>query len=577
MDLQANPSDDKRRHMVHELLDMIQRNAAFEINAKQVHRYLTEYVSISGEISTSILEELAKMLNNATALVGKTKDLVNNLGGQREMIEKAMHELSRLHEMSTTVERFYIDYLSQVKALCQSLWAKFDLNSIFSGITVVFLGVAVVVLTLLDCGRKFWLLAVIPFMGFALASVVTSFSFSFIIILPLFPLCGLVLGMFISLQKIIIKRTKLAAHCFFNKLSADNVFAAILCFLQCMALLSNSFVVNEDKLMAFFIQALIAVKCVQSLWKCGVNERRRTTLRPSSRKLPKKEHKRGSVIGFVLRLLIAWIAFEIVNRTAITLKACREEQWFCVPSDFLKPLSALTDQNFTASNRFVLTVLCTGAIPLAIRQWLRYQGNLNGPSFVVMCVKFILPAAFIFMSAHWALQIAPQKMSSIYPELQLWQQIILPQMVYCLCIATVACLMYSPLCIYTIFRDRKNSFSERFQSLHASGDSTKIIHALVREVKQSWQGADGNNPPVEEIGRNDADAPMVYGLATVYSSALLVLFLAVALPLMMLLGNGMSLSVFLMFVQIFLLLEIHGLSHDVELDRNYVNNSGQCS
>lgn len=575
MDLHAH-TDYKRRDMVHQVLDLIQRNAAFEVNAKQVHQYLTKYASNSGEISGSRLEDFAKILNNATALVSRTRDLLNNLGGHRGMIEKATtEELAHLREILTTAEGFYIDYLSQVKTLCQSLWAKFDLNSIFVGVTVVFLGVAVVVLTLLDCGRKLSLLLAIPFMGFALASAVTSFSFSYIIILSLFPLCGLVLGMFISLQKVIIKKAKVIVNCFFNKLSTDSVFAAILCFLQCIALFSNSFVVNEDKLIAFFIQALIAVKCVQALWKCGLSERRRPILRQNSRRLPKKEHKKGSIIGFLLRLLIAWIAFEIVNRTAILLKACREEQWTCVPSDFLKPLSALTDKNFTASNRFIPTVICTGVIPLAIRQWLRYQGNLNGPSFVVLCVKFTLPAAFIFICAHWVLQIVPQEVTSVFPEIHLWQQIILPQMVYCLCVATVACLLYSPLCIYTVLRGSNSSFSERIQSLQGSGDNSRIIHALVREVKQHWQDAEGNNPPVEEIGQDDTNTPMVYGLATVYSSALLVLFLAVTLPLMMLLGNGMSLSVFLMCVQIFLLLEIHGLSHDVEPDRSYENNSGQ--
>ena len=576
MDLQAYHSDDKHLRMAEQVLDLIQRNTAFEINSKQVNRYLDEYASISGEISKSRLDNFARILHNATELVSETRDLVDKVDSHKGLIQKAtMEELTRLHEKLTAIEGFYLDYLSQVKALCQSLWAKFDLNSIFAGVSVIFLGVAVVVLTLLDCGRRLSLLAVIPTMGFTLASLVTSFSFNFIIVMSLFPLCVLVLGMFISLQKVIIKRTKVTAACLFNKLSADSVFAAVLCFLQCMALFSNSFVVNEDKIIAFFIQALIAMKCIQSLWKCGISDKRRPLLRQNSRRLPKKEPKRGSVLEFLLRLLVVWIAFDIVNRTAIVLKACREEQWSCVPSDFLKPLSALTDKDFATSNRFILTVLCTGVIPFAVRQWLRYQGNLNGPSFVVLCVKFSLPGAFLLICAHWALQMVPEERISVFSEIRLLQQIILPQMVYCLCVATVACLLYSPLCLYTVFRGRKTSFSERVQALQDPGDNTAIIHAVVQEIKQNWQGLNGNTPPVEEIGKDDANTPMVYGLATVYSSALLILFLALALPLMMLLGNGMSLSVFLMCVQMFLLLEIHGLSQDGELGSSYINDSGQ--
>lgn len=578
MDLQAYHSDDNHLSIARQVLDLIQRSTAFEINSKQVNRYLSEYASISGEISKSTLQEFARILHNATELVSETRDLVDKLGGHKALIEKAtMEELARLHEKLTAVEGLYVDYLSQVKSLCQSLWAKFDLNSIFAGVSVLFLGVAVTVLILLDCRRKLWLLAVIPSMGCTVASVVTSFKFNFVIVMSLFPICVLVLGMLISLQKIIIKRTKLVVGCLVTKLSSDTVFAAVLCFLQCIALLSNSFVVNEDKLIAFFIQALIAVKCVKGLWKYGISDKRRPLLRQNSRKLPKKEHKRGSVVGFLLRLSVAWIAFDIVNRTAIVLKACREEQWSCVPTDFLKPLSSSTDKDFTASNRFILTVLCTGVIPLAVRQWLRYQGNLNGPSFVVLCVKFTLPGAFVLICAHWVLQMVPEKIASIFPEIRLWQQIILPQMVYCLCVATVACLVYSPVCLYTVFRGSKTSFSERFQALQDPGDNSAIIHAVVQEIKQNWHGANvnTNTPPVEEIGKDDANTPMVYGLATVYSSALLILFLAVALPLIMLLGNGMSLSVFLMCVQMFLLLEIHGLSHDGELGSSYVNDSGQ--
>jgi len=194
---------------------------------------------------------------------------------------------------------------------------------------------------------------------------------------------------------------------------------------------------------------------------------------------------------------------------------------------------------------------------------------------VVLSVKFSLPGAFLLICAHWALQMVPEERISVFSEIRLLQQIILPQMVYCLCVATVACLLYSPLCLYTVFRGRKTSFSERVQALQDPGDNTAIIHAVVQEIKQNWQGLNGNTPPVEEIGKDDANTPMVYGLATVYSSALLILFLALALPLMILLGNGMSLSVFLMCVQMFLLLEIHGLSQDGELGSSYINDSGQ--
>lgn len=566
VDSRAFSANNKNRTILREVLSLLQRNAAFELNAKQVHKYLTTYTLVSGEISVSTFEELAKILHNATSLVSETKRMVNKFGGFKGIIEDAtVEELIHLHKMLTSIEEFFVNYLSRAKALCQSLWAKFDLNSIFVGISLLFIGIAAVVLTLLDKRIQLSLLAVFPLMGLSIASAVTSFSFEFTILIISFVVCGLILGTFVFLRKVTIKKTEGSVGSFYQNSSTDGILAMVLCFLQCVALFSNSFTVNEDKIIAFFIEALITVKCVQGLWKCGLCENRKSTLRQSFRKSGKKELKRASTTGFFLRLSFAWIAFQIVNRTAITLKGCREEQWYCVPTNFLKPLSALTE-NSAAGNRFLLTMLCAAVIPLSVRQWLRYQGNLNGPSFVVLCIKFALPAAFVMMCVHWALQIVPQEMNSALPELQLWQQIILPQVVYCLCVVTVTCLLYSPLCIYTIFRGRKNSFNETVKSLQSTEDNSKIIHALVREIKQKWDGLDGNKTQIEDGGRDEENMPVVYGLATVYSSPLLVLSLAVALPLMMLLGNGMSLSVVLMCVQMFLLLEVRGLSQDVKSD-----------
>ena len=569
----ASYANDKSHTLLQEVLGLTQRITAFELNANQVHKYLTSYSSVSGEIPKTTYDELERILQNATALASKTEQLLNKFKGGEDITEKATaKELLHLHTLLTNAEEVFVSYLSRAKTLCQSMWAKFDLNSIFAGISVLLVGLSVVMIALLYERVQFSLLALFPLVSLGLASAVTSFNFDFIIVIPLFVIGGIILGIIVLLWKTIVKRTEATTSNFFHKRSIDSILALFLCFLQCIALFSNSFVVNEDKILPFFIQTLITVKCVQSLWKSGLCENRKTTVRQSSKKSAKKEHKKASITGFLLRLSFAWIVFEFVNRTAIALKGCREEQWYCVPSDFLKPLSALTEKDSAASNRFLLTVLCTGVIPLSIRQWLRYQGNLNGPSFVVLCVKFTLPAAFVLMCIHWALQIVPQEMNSVLPEVHLWQQIVLPQMVYCLCVATVACLVYSPLCIYTVFRGRKNSLNETFESLQRTEDSSRIIHTLVREIKENWDGLNGKKTHVENGARDDDNVPMVYGLATVYSSALLVLFLAVALPVTMLLGNGMSLSIVLLCVQIFLLLEVHALCQDVESGVTDINN-----
>lgn len=524
----------------------------------------------------SALTELERILNNATSLVSEIKRMMNQVGGVEGITEKLTdEELVHLHERLTRSEELFVDYLSRAKALCQSLWAKFDLNFVYAGISVLFIAITAVGMILVKRNVKLPLLViVVPLLSLVITSLITSFNCEVIIVIITFFISGLILGISVFLRRMIVKKTEENNSGFFRRLSSDSILALALCVLQFAASFSNSFVVNEDKIVAFFIQALITVKCVQGLWKSGLWENRRLMQRQSLKKSGKRESRRPSINGFLVRLSLTWITFEIITRTAEGLKGCREEQWYCVPSDFLKPLSTLTEKNSAASNRFLLTVLCTGAVPLSVQQWLRYQGNLNGPSFLVLCVKYALPFSFLLLCAHWALQIVPQEMNSLLPEIQLWQQIILPQMVYCLCVVTVVCLLYSPLCIYTVFRGRKNSWKETINSLQNVEDSSKIIHALFREIKQKMDDVDGKKHHVEDGTRDEESMPMVYGLATVYSSAVLVLSLAILLPLMMLLGNGMSLSLALMCTQILLLLEVNGLSQDLEAEKSTDSISG---
>ncbi|PFX20099.1 GPI ethanolamine phosphate transferase 3 [Stylophora pistillata] len=570
LDILSNQTSSEDDLNAQQVLELLQRNKAFELNAKQVHKYLTKYASISGDIPKERLEELGKILHNATTLVSEVKDLVDNLGGHEEMIRKASgEELKNLNEKLSSAEEFHSDYLSGAKVLCRSMWAKFDLNSIFTGISVISVGVALVVLALLNFSEnRLSLLFLVPLIGFVIASAATSCDFNAIIIIPLYVACALLLALFVFLQKKFMKYTQITVSRFYKKLSVVNIFAAVLCLLQCWASFSNSFVVNEDRLTAFFIQSLIGVNCVQAMWKICPGNSRNIVIRHHFRRFAKKDDMKN-ISGFILRLLIAWIAFDIVSRTAIILRACREEQWSCVQTDLLKPQSNSADKTTLESNRFILTVLCTGTIPFSIHQWLRYHGNLNGTTFIVLCVRYTLPLAFFFMCIHWMLQIVPQEMAAVFPEMQLWQQIIFPQIVYSLCMATIACVLYSPLYIYTVFKNGRNSLNEGVKSLQETGDNSRIIHALVREVKQNWERLDVKKVKVCE---DDTNTPMVYGLGTVFSSAILVLIVAVGLPLMMLLGNGMALSISLILFQMYLQLEIHGLSHDAELanggDRN---------
>lgn len=556
---QVVTTNSKKHAIIRQVLDQIQRSAAFELNAQQVHKYLTQYTAVSGEIPRDTFQELEATLQKANAFLSETNHQLVKFGGRSKLTEKAsMEDLENLKESFSNTERYFLAYLSEAKTLCRSLWAKFDFNLIFVGIFVLFIGIAVGVSARLEIDVHLAHMALITVVGLGVASVVTSFMSNFLVVVLSFFIGVLILGVCQSGLRRTIKSTHATARSFLIQLSVDGILALVLFFFQCASMFSNSFVVHEDKILCFFIQALVTIKCLQILWKSVVCENIKLNTRQNLKKSSKKENKKSSMKGILLKLSFAWLTFEFANRTAVLLRACREEHAvYCTPSEFLKPLSALTENASSTSHRFILSLLFTGMIPFSIWKWLLYQGNLNGRSFVVLSVKFALPASFVLMSVHWALQTLPQEMSSLFPEVNMWQQIILPQMVYWLCIATVACFVYSPLCIYTVIRGRRHSIDEAVQSLQGANDSFKMIHLLVKEVKQNWNDLNENG------AKDHQNTPLVYGLATVYSSSLLVFFLAVAIPLMMLLGSGMSFSVVVICVQMFLLLEIQGICHDV--------------
>lgn len=568
MDPTVLPSDSKKQTALKEVLDLIQRNAAFELNARQVHKYLTKYATISGEIPKSTFQELSTILQQTDTFLLETREVLIKLGGHSELAKAAsMKDLQLLQDSLNNTERYFLEYLSQAKALCRSLWAKFDFNLIFVGISLLFTSIAVVVVA--QFGVRSREMVFITLVGLTVPSAVTSFMFNFLVVIPSFVFGLLILGGYVHLWRQTVKRTEATARSFFGQFSIDNFLALVLFSLQCVSMFSNSFVVNEDKLLGFFIQALVTIKCIQILWKSRVRgEKVKLSTKQNFRKSSKKDKEKLTAKGIILKLSFAWLVFEIANRTAVLFKGCREEQLFCTPSEFLKPLS---EKASAASSRFILALFCTCVIPLSIRQWLLYQGNLNGQSLVVLCAKYFSLAACGLMFSHRALEVLLQDMSSVFPEVTSWHQIILPQMVYWLCIATIICLLYSPLCIFTVIRDKRHSINETVSTFAGAKDGSKIIHALVKELKQNW------NDLNDDCARDDENTPLVYGLATVYSSSILVLFLAVVLPLMMLLGSGMSLSVTLLFLQMFLLLEIQGIDDDVRSEGSDIIGSGLLS
>ena len=152
----------------------------------------------------SALKELEKILNNATSFVSKIKHVMPRVGGVEGIIEKLVH----LHERLTCSEELFVDYLSRAKALCQSLWAKFDLNLVYAGIFVLFIAITAVGMILVNRNVKLPVLVIVSLLSLVISSVVTSFNCEVVIIIITFFISGLILGISVLLRWMIVKRQR---------------------------------------------------------------------------------------------------------------------------------------------------------------------------------------------------------------------------------------------------------------------------------------------------------------------------------------------------------------------------------
>ena len=529
-----------------QLADARVRISALYANALQVNSYLTEYSQISAEMPREDLRDLSlkfKELNQSLSALRPTLNAQSNSLVNGNLNHE---DLAVLLQKMKSLEESYKDYLSRVKRLCQSLWATFDMRFIACGMFVLFTNLlsglaliyhAPVVYSLPLSVVK--LSAAVFVVGTLAAAVLTAGS-------P-YPLLGLFIVAessnigFLGVVFINSLRDKdsLSVKAAIMKTSnPQSFFALVLCVLHVLSQFSNSFVVNEDKIVSFFVQSLVTAFVSLQIW--GRLKGKAKPVRNTSKKA-KEDANMSNQAASLTWVLFCTLLFQVCGRIALLFKSCREEQPDCEPSSFLQPLSALVDPGLTANHRFLLTVFSVCVLPFGLRYWLRHWGNLNGSSLVVLCVKYALPAAALSICIHWALQIVPHTLVADVPLISLWQQVILPQLAYFSCLVTIGCLLLSPVCAYIVFRDRKHAVENRSAS---TNPDMQMVHMLVQEVKAAWDKKETN------------PAPLVYGLATVYSSAVLVLTVTVVLPLMMLLGDGVAVTVLLLVIQKSAFLEI---------------------
>ncbi|CAH1253896.1 PIGO [Branchiostoma lanceolatum] len=524
---------------------------ALRINAYQIKKYLDVYARLGEDLPKDVVSKLQKQLaevDNAyqTAIDGETS------------IDDTFAALKRAKEG-------YIKYISEVKEMCRKVWAKFDMVSMVCGISVLCLAcIASVCITMQSHDRRVVYnlekqlsgIAVGVGLGFILGIVSEICTNGTLTTSSLAPFMLPCLGSFIGYTTSAwsnksSKQTYKVLELWrtLKKQPVDWMVATMLVGWNACGLGANSFLINEDAITAFLLQSL-----VWSLLLAANFNRQSAPSKEQTQKRARAE-KSFDIGRYITRpsllLLFVVVVFSICVRLSMFFRACREEQWWCETPHFLKSLSTVEGGHKNA--RYFFAAACMALIPVSLRLFMSKNGNMDSVTPTVLNVKYALPVAAVCTSLYWAMQALPQR---VLDNLPAWEQVILPRVVYVIIFSSFVSIVWKPLCLLLQIDRNYYGPDRTFQN----GGRDRQLSKLYNQVKSR-----GTLPPKNGSGTSakdewDADTkriPAVYGLATVYSAASLVMTVTCSQLVALLLGDGLAPAVLLLLVQMGLYLEFH--------------------
>ena len=441
-------------------------------------------------------------------------------------------------------EKAYFSFLKQIRKLCREVWAKFDIPAIQTGIFAMVVSCVVSLQWVFapdlllngDLSRKLIhfgqavVFILVP--GMALFHGYVSLFF---LLFLLYGIAGILLKM--RSRIFVFKKD------YFGHIKMKEVATVCLLFAQFIIFFSNSYVVNEDKILVFFLQTILVVLLVGVLTNSVAAMKVLELENAKGYRTQNRKDKSGAIwtaLGKHRQELACLFALMVLFRLGSLFLQCREEQKACESTEFLK--SSFNDSKQNGYHVWLASLLLL-LVPASLIFRLRTDGNLNGYSCSILSVKYALPFGALFACVHWLLQYVPAKMVDENPAVGVVQQIITPCILYFCCLGVLCSLLYQPITAFVVkSRDLNNE-------LAISTGEQAMRNSVVQIFKQLRS----------EMSETDdtEDIPYVYGLGTVYSSAILILLTCFALPVALVLGDGLGPSVTLMLAQMYLFLEFN--------------------
>ena len=517
---------------------------ALDINARQLQLYLATYIQHSNDFPHNVYEDLEGKLGHAVRLHEAIQNQRDGKAAQKDL---------------TNTATAYVEYMKDVKTMCQSVWAKFDNTPINKGLLHLTLSVCITLISLLDVEHSVHSMQKSVSTGFSIGTVlglgsvlvehnqlefglndlvlvIITLLFYSLTISSLLYLWNFRKKLFNILQFVLSWRNILL---FISHITFIDILAIVITLLYSVSLLSNSFIAYEGDVVIFFVQTMAVCFAVIKL---------KQEFQESKEQRATPQH----LVKRILKTVTPFVLLMVCVRATKLFHSCRDLQVGCEPTTFILALPTASELLGGALSkcRFLLSCLAIGSVPLTLAVCLhRNKTTWYLNTWLVTIVKFGSPIAVLCVVGFWAIQTFSQSLLEALPH---WQHVILPRTVYCFALTTVT------LCVLQPFKKRAKALvCEDSNVLDTYMDEVETARTDL-PAEANKQSARLRKPDVSDISSSFFNHPPrnlgVIGPQhrNLVAFVLFILLIAIWLPITMILNDGLALSSVLTVAQIVL-------------------------
>lgn len=401
-------------------------------------------------------------------------------------------------------------HLDSLLELCRNIWIRFNPQLMTQGMLITFLGIFVAFILICNVPLKdFPKVFTRKLIIFSITSTVVSAAVGYYLRHELLnddaTLNALVVSSLWNVLIygfIIIRNWVMLAEQMGSMKKLINIIPRFSFMFSALVFFSNSFVVYEQNILCYLLMGQIIYAIYQ--------------LRRSTGALDLRGKIKMSIVvtSMLMKVSVAAITVLVLIRISNNYFKCREEQGDCW--SILLSTDTAKRKSINKLDLLPITVL---AIYIALtRIFLRTSGNLTGFSPHVLVAKFGPTLAVISAGGHLVLS-QNELTKSIVPQIHLDM---LAWVVYGVFMLQVLIILVSPLLVHIVPQSNDQVRVSSYGN---------VIPELYRHVRNVFN--EGTKPASGQI-------PIIYGLATVYSSVFIALGSTIGVLLALLLGVKVS-------------------------------------